>query len=691
MQQENNEEFDILIIADNPSLNVLPTVVNKPWALQKLSGFTFLDFCLEWISWFESPNVIVATSTIKQDTCDAIQRRWALEFKNPNSLKAISTLKILNFKNCITVNDLMREVESRRLLERDFILIDNIATFCSSNLATQLPLFKSRLRLNKNNVLTLLYTVNGSRDCPYLGISNEKKINSVPNKLMLYQSQNDNRIKIAKNLFTPDVCIRSDISPCGIALCAYELRSHFCGNYDFQNFDKIIHDILSNEDFLGQNITIELISDVAAFSANDYQSLLRAQALILKRKCFPLTFDNILPHFKDFERPQFHSNKNICISAGKDCPIGNVEYAIFGKSFMVHETATVKLTSFGTNSKISKNTIVLNSICGDFVHFGENSYIDSCIIENNVTIEPNCQLKKHCYIGSNIVIPAGTILEDGTVLLNAPPPEKLQRYLDEAESTKWIIESDKVNGYYSWYIKKPGKNRRISFWYLNNTLSSNHHRQRSDSVTSCSSNISYCSKTSGSENNEGSTNDLSNLELNQTTGAYQANNVRFFEEVLETMSALAISDKIQIDAAHIEKMKLEINTSRFTNNVHCDDSPKHIFLAFLSIPGVYDSFKKLCLLFENWDILWKNYYKRDVSKLQMLHAIEEFAILDEKFKVMVPNLIHFLFDTIDFLPEDIIIKWYDGLPVTNPLESFKKLKEVIDWIQQSDDEEDSEE
>lgn len=65
--------------------------------------------------------------------------------------------------------------------------------------------------------------------------------------------------------------------------------------------------------------------------------------------------------------------------------------------------------------------------------------------------------------------------------------------------------------------------------------------------------------------------------------------------------------------------------------------------------------------------------------------------MDEKFKVMVPNLIHFLFDTIDFLPEDIIIKWYDGLPVTNPLESFKKLKEVIDWIQQSDDEEDSEE
>lgn len=81
---------------------------------------------------------------------------------------------------------------------------------------------------------------------------------------------------------------------------------------------------------------------------------MRAHSLILKKECFPLTFDNILPHFKDFERPQFYSEKNIYIPPCKDCPIGNVEYAIFGKSFMVHETATVKLSSFGINSKISE-------------------------------------------------------------------------------------------------------------------------------------------------------------------------------------------------------------------------------------------------------------------------------------------------------------------------------------------------
>lgn len=62
--------------------------------------------------------------------------------------------------------------------------------------------------------------------------------------------------------------------------------------------------------------------------------------------------------------------------------------------------------------------------------------------------------------------------------------------------------------------------------------------------------------------------------------------------------------------------------------------------------------------------------------------------MEKKFQKMVPNLVYFLFDTIDFLPEDIVIEWYNGLPPSNYLSSLEKLKEVIEWIQQSDDEED---
>lgn len=60
------------------------------------------------------------------------------------------------------------------------------------------------------------------------------------------------------------------------------------------------------------------------------------------------------------------------------------------------------------------------------------------------------------------------------------------------------------------------------------------------------------------------------------------------------MSALVVGDTNHVDFGQLEKMKLEINASRLTNNVSVEDSAKNIFLAFLSVPGVSDSFTKLC-------------------------------------------------------------------------------------------------
>lgn len=66
-----------------------------------------------------------------------------------------------------------------------------------------------------------------------------------------------------------ETIIRSDLSPCGIALCAHEFSSHFSGNYDFQSVDRIVQDILTNEEFLGQNIHVEIMSDAEVGSGGE--------------------------------------------------------------------------------------------------------------------------------------------------------------------------------------------------------------------------------------------------------------------------------------------------------------------------------------------------------------------------------------------------------------------------------------
>jgi hypothetical protein len=83
---------------------------------------------------------------------------------------------VLTFQKCHSANDVLREIETRGLLSGDFLLVYNCATFCSSNLTTQIKNFRLFLALfqslygyiskftrilkrqNKNSVATLLFT-----------------------------------------------------------------------------------------------------------------------------------------------------------------------------------------------------------------------------------------------------------------------------------------------------------------------------------------------------------------------------------------------------------------------------------------------------------------------------------------------------------------------------------------------------
>uniref|UniRef100_A0A914CNV4 W2 domain-containing protein n=1 Tax=Acrobeloides nanus TaxID=290746 RepID=A0A914CNV4_9BILA len=120
-----------------------------------------------------------------------------------------------------------------------------------------------------------------------------------------------------------------------------------------------------------------------------------------------------------------------------------------------------------------------------------------------------------------------------------------------------------------------------------------------------------------------------------------------------------------------------------------DNVAKNVFASFLALPPVekgLSGFKKLC---KEWTLIWTNYYKPPQSQTQMLHAIEERAAEISSFQKIVPNIIHFLFNDVDVLNEDVILDWYDNLPEDSPLKEL--VKPVIEWLREDSDDEDSDE
>lgn len=73
---------------------------------------------------------------------------------------------------------------------------------------------------------------------------------------------------------------------------------------------------------------------------------------------------------------------------------------------------------------------------------------------------------------------------------------------------------------------------------------------------------------------------------------YQGNTGTFLAEVTESMLAL-FEGKDYASREKLEKLKLEINSSKLAYNINTDELGKNLFLAFLLLPKSNESFAQL--------------------------------------------------------------------------------------------------
>ncbi|VDL71947.1 unnamed protein product [Nippostrongylus brasiliensis] len=131
---------------------------------------------------------------------------------------------------------------------------------------------------------------------------------------------------------------------------------------------------------------------------------------------------------------------------------------------------------------------------------------------------------------------------------------------------------------------------------------------------------------------------------------------------------------------------LEINSSKLAYNISMEDVAKHVFLAFLSLPGneTWTRLKELCT---KWKLLFKNYYKPKKSQVQLLLAIEDrYKESTAEFGPMVTRLVHFLYNDLDVIEEEAILEWAESLDQSSELRRI--MKPIVDWLQEDSEEED---
>uniref|UniRef100_A0A183V2V9 Translation initiation factor eIF2B subunit epsilon n=1 Tax=Toxocara canis TaxID=6265 RepID=A0A183V2V9_TOXCA len=450
MAKSDEATLTAVVIADTFDRRFAPIVAeSSSLSCLKVANIRILDYTLEWLSRTEIRDVIIVVASSHESVLEDFLNYWKDSF---------GTLKLVACQNCMSVGDAIREVDARSLISSDFLLIANPATFCSSDLGPQIEAYRER-RKDKNNVMTLIYTRSEASN-PVIAV--EEKTN----KLVFYHRSDDSSVlDVDKGVFIGDTLVRRDICDTGIALCSMNISAQFSDNFDFQNRDDVIREIIVNEEILSQYIHVDILPDnVAAFTVNDYEGLVRANRLILQRWVAPLVPGRV-------GSEQFISRRNNIFFAvsSEERSIENLPHlscagpgVIFGIKCTIDPAVTIKNSAIGNGILLGEGSTITNSIIGDGVTIGCNVSLMGSFIADDVSICDGATIGPRCILANKVSIPKSKVVPSESVICSA-------RCADDEED---IVCSTSELGY-EWKFAEGG-----SFW-----RASSKRRNRFDSST----------------------------------------------------------------------------------------------------------------------------------------------------------------------------------------------------------------
>uniref|UniRef100_A0A7E4WC13 Translation initiation factor eIF2B subunit epsilon n=1 Tax=Panagrellus redivivus TaxID=6233 RepID=A0A7E4WC13_PANRE len=655
MTGKKEDNFTIVLIADNFDPHFAPVTSTTPWGKWHLADIQLLDLALDWISLINAPNVpniLIVSATLTAADLAEFERRWAFNFQS---------FRGIHCEGCENVGSIMREILARRLLPEnsEFLLIENLATFCSSGLVQQIERFRNGRKKDKSCVMSMMYSRQISGEPRFVGFETES------HKLLTYQGSKDSPVnEYDAEMFTVGSTIRSDLAPCGIVICSAEVLLAFSDNYDFETFDQVVSEFLVNADVLQQTIHVDILpEDVVAFTATDYGSLLRAQRLLVHRWCYPLTYDKLPARVFPEQIPLRYHRNHVYVPRDEEGP-SNAEGTVLGKWSSIAESAVLVDVTLGRGACIGPGVKLRSVIAGDDFVVGDGCTIDGAVIGDNVEIGAGCKIGAKTVIGPNVKIPPGTKITSNSVVMDSHAPA------DEND-----IESTLENGYYLWKLLDEPSGY---FWRRSQSFS----RARRERHASSHSRSSLQHSIS-MESPDQAPHDV----ILDTDGAF----AHFFSEIKDILNNTFESENLD-NADVINKLKIEINGSKITNNISQEDVARGVFAAFLTLPPFSDRHvSAVQSVIAQFKQIWLNYYAPRGQQLQLLRALEEAALERDGVRNLMPHILLQLYqvadDDIDL--EGAINEWHDELPADSVLRPL--LEGFIDWLNQDDESSEEEE
>lgn len=332
---------------------------------------------------------------------DYISRsRWSTDSRSC----PFSVVQFVRVSDARSVGDVLRDMDSRSLVDGDFILVHGDLV---SNIMLDgaLAAHRKRRETSAANIMTLVLTSGGQEEhrTKTNGITPIFAVDSKDQRCLHYDEihplQSDHYITLDPAItdeLSTDFEVRSDLIDAQIDICTPEVLALWSESFDYElprrNF---LHGVLKDWELNGKMIYAEILEDGYAARASNLQMYDAISQDIISRWTFPFIPENNLVPKQDYKR---HIHGLVMETGASHANDAKLSRSIIGKN-----------TSIGAGSKVS------NSIIGRDCKIGANVTLENCFIWGDATIGDGSRISRSlvaesAVIGKACTIPAGSLV-----------------------------------------------------------------------------------------------------------------------------------------------------------------------------------------------------------------------------------------------------------------------------------------
>ncbi|EEH48837.2 translation initiation factor eIF2B catalytic subunit epsilon [Paracoccidioides brasiliensis Pb18] len=427
-EDEREEALQAVVLADTFETRFEPFVLEKPRCLLPLANTPIIEYTMEFLANAGVEEVFLYGGAHSDQVESYIN---ASKWKSPCSpFKSFIFLK----STSTSVGDVMRDLDSKHLITRDFITVSGDVV---SNYPIEEALAKHRSRRlkDKNAIMTIVLRETNVSHRSNPSVTSVFFIDPTKDRCLHYEEMESRPRRGSRssshhsppNLLSidPDMLkefaeldIRSDLVDTYIDICTPEVLGLWSDSFDYQTPRKqFLYGVLKDYELNGKTIHTHIIKKHYAARVRNLKTYDSVTKDIVSRYTYPLCPEtNLVPdHSYSLKRGNIYQEHGVMYA--KSCLIGGK--SVIGQGSSLADHTTVENTIIGRRCRIGKNVILDGAYLWDDVTVGDGTEIRHAIIANGAVVGDKCIIENGALISYGVKIGNGMTVREGTKVTRA--------------------------------------------------------------------------------------------------------------------------------------------------------------------------------------------------------------------------------------------------------------------------------